>query len=292
MTLPALIWIIVFKYLTLAGLWIAFIDYKVRSGLFASQFVGLKNFEFLFSTDTAIRATRNTIVLNAMFIIAGLIFSLVLAWLFFEIYTSNLTRYYQTLILLPRFISWVVVSYFVYALLAADTGVVNGVLKSFGITTSSWYRNPVPWPFILLAASLWHGVGLSSLIYLSGMIAIDPQLYEAARIDGANRWQQFRFVTFPILLPLVIINLLLALAYVLNADFGLFFQVTRDQQLLYPSTDVLDTYIYRSLIVTKTISMAAAAQFYQSFVGFILVIGANSVVRRIERSRNESLALF
>jgi putative aldouronate transport system permease protein len=124
------------------------------------------------------------------------------------------------------------------------------------------------------------------------MIAIDPQLYEAARIDGASRWHQFRFVTLPILLPLIIINLLLSLAYVLNADFGLFFQVTRDQQLLYPSTDVLDTYIYRSLIVTKTISMAAAAQFYQSIVGFVLVIVANGLVRRIERARGESLALF
>jgi putative aldouronate transport system permease protein len=292
MTLPALIWIIVFKYLTLAGVWIAFIDYKVRTGLFASQFVGLKNFEFLFSTDTAIRATRNTILLNAMFISIGLVVSLSVAWLLFEIYASRFTRYYQTLILLPRFISWVVVSYFVYALLAADTGVVNSVLKQLGIAPLSWYRTTEPWPFILLAVSLWHGVGLSSLIYLSGMIAIDTQLYEAARIDGASRWQQFRYITFPILLPLVIINMLLALAYVLNADFGLFFQVTRDQQLLYPVTDVLDTYIYRSLIVTKTISMAGAAQFYQSFVGFILVIVANAVVRRIERSRNESLALF
>jgi putative aldouronate transport system permease protein len=292
MTLPALIWIIVFKYLTLAGVWIAFIDYKVRTGMFASQFVGLKNFKFLFSTDTALRATRNTLILNAMFITVGLFASLIVAWLLFSIYTSKMTRYYQTLILLPRFISWVVVSYFVYALLAAENGVVNSVLKSLGVSTSSWYRNPAPWPFILLAVSLWHGVGLSSLIYLSGMIAIDPQLYEAARIDGASRWHQFRFVTLPILLPLIIINLLLSLAYVLNADFGLFFQVTRDQQLLYPSTDVLDTYIYRSLIVTKTISMAAAAQFYQSIVGFVLVIVANGLVRRIERARGESLALF
>lgn len=292
MTLPALIWIIVFKYLTLAGVWIAFLDYKVRTGLFASQFVGLKNFEFLFSTDTAIRATRNTILLNALFISVGLVVSLSVAWLLFEIYSSRFTRYYQTLILLPRFISWVVVSYFVYALLAADTGVVNSVLRQVGIAPVSWYRTTEPWPLILLAVSLWHGVGLSSLIYLSGMIAIDTQLYEAARIDGASRWQQFRYITFPILLPLVIINMLLALAYVLNADFGLFFQVTRDQQLLYPVTDVLDTYIYRSLIVTKTISMAGAAQFYQSFVGFILVISANAVVRRIERSRNETLALF
>lgn len=292
MTLPALTWIVVFKYVTLAGVWIAFIDYKVRSGLFASQFVGLRNFEFLFSTATALRATRNTILLNLLFIICGLGFSLLVAWLIFEIYTSKFTRYYQTLILLPRFISWVVVSYFVYALLSADTGVVNKLLKAVGLSAISWYRNPAPWPFILLVVSLWHSVGLASLIYLSGMIAIDPQLYEAARIDGASRWSQFRLITLPILLPLVIINLLLSIAYVLNADFGLFFQVTRDQQLLYPTTDVLDTYIYRSLIVTKTISMAGAAQFYQSFVGFILVILANTLVRRIERSRDESLALF
>jgi len=291
MALPALLWLLVFKYLTLFGSWIAFTDYKVRRGIFGSDFVGLQNFEFLFATDTAIRATRNTVLLNLLFIFVGTVFSLFVAWLIFEVYTSRFTRYYQTLLLLPRFISWVVVSYFVFALLSADKGLINSALKSFGFDAVSWYTSPDYWPIILLLVSIWAGVGISSLIYLSGMLAIDPQLYEAAQIDGANKWQQFTRITFPMILPLVVINLLLAMAYIMNADFGLFFQVTRNQPLLYPTTDVLDTYIYRSLTVTRNVSMAAAAQFYQSIVGFALVIFFNWIVRRIERE-DEPLSLF
>lgn len=291
MSLPALIWILIFKYLPLFGVWIAFTDFKVRRGVFGSEFVGLKNFEFLFATDTALRATRNTIVLNILFISAGMVVALFVAWMLFEVYTSRLTRYYQTLLLLPRFISWVVVSYFVYALLATDNGLINNTLRNLGIMPVSWYTNPQPWPIILLLTSLWSGVGISSLIYLSGMLAIDPQLYEAARIDGAGKWQQFASITFPIILPLVVINLLLSMAYIMSADFGLFFTVTRDQSLLYPATDVLDTFIYRSLIVTNNVSMAAAAQFYQSIIGFGLVLLFNWIVRRIERA-DEPLSLF
>jgi putative aldouronate transport system permease protein len=291
MALPALLWLLVFKYLTLFGIWVAFTNYKVRRGVFGSEFVGLENFQFLFATETALRATRNTITLNLMFIFFGTIVALFVAWLLYEVYNSHLTRYYQTLLLLPRFISWVVVSYFTYALLATENGLINTTLRNLGLQGISWYTSPQHWPGILLLVSIWSGVGISSLIYLSGMLAIDIQLYEAARIDGANKWQQFAHITFPMILPLLVINLLLAMAYIMNADFGLFFQVTRNQPLLYPTTDVLDTYIYRSLIVTQNVSMAAAAQFYQSIVGFLLVLFFNWVVRRIERA-DEPLSLF
>lgn len=291
MALPALLWLFIFKYLTLFGIWIAFTEYRVRRGVFGSEFVGLENFQFLFATETAWRATRNTILLNLMFIFFGAVFALFVAWLLYEVYSSRLTRYYQTLLLLPRFVSWVVVSYFVYALLATENGLINITLRNLGLEGLSWYSTPDYWPVILLIISLWSGVGFGSLIYLSGMLAIDSQLYEAARIDGANRWRQFRSITFPIILPLVVINVLLSMAYIMNADFGLFFQVTRDQPLLYATTDVLDTYIYRSLTVTQNVSMAAAAQFYQSIVGFLLVIFFNWVVRRIERA-DEPLSLF
>jgi putative aldouronate transport system permease protein len=291
MALPALIWLFVFKYLTLFGIWIAFTDYRVRRGIFGSEFVGLDNFRFLFATDAAVRATINTITLNLLFIAGGVIAALFVAWLLFEVYNSHLTKYYQTLLLLPRFISWVVVGYFVYALLATDNGLINMFLRSVGLEPVAWYNSPEHWRMILLLTSLWSGVGISSLIYLSGMLAIDTQLFEAARIDGANRWQIFSRITFPIILPLVVINLLLSMAYILNADFGLFYQVTRNQPLLYPVTDVLDTYIYRSLVVTQNVSMAAAAQFYQSIVGFVLVIFFNWVVRRIERA-DDPMALF
>jgi putative aldouronate transport system permease protein len=291
MASPALIWIIIFKYITLFGTWIAFTDYKVRRGVFGSDFVGLDNFRFLFATETALRATRNTILLNLLFISAGVVFSLFVAWMLFEVYSSRRTKYYQTMLLLPRFISWVVVSYFVFALLATDNGLINTMLRNAGLPAIGWYASPQYWPVILMLVSLWAGVGIASLIYLSGMLAIDTQLYDAAKVDGANKWQQFRRITFPMILPLVIINLLLSLAYIMNADFGLFFQVTRNSAPLYPTTDVLDTFIYRSLIVTKDVSMAAAAQFYQSIIGFLLVITFNWIVRRIERA-DEPLSLF
>lgn len=291
MALPAMIWIILFKYVTLFGIWIAFTNYRARRGVFGSDFIGLKNFEFLFATDTAFRATRNTVLLNVLFITMGLGAALFVAWLLYEIYSSALTKFYQTMLLLPRFISWVIASYFVYALLATDNGVLNNLLRSFGADPVTWYASPQYWPVILLLASLWNGVGISSLIYLSGMLAIDTQLFEAARIDGASKWQQFRFITFPMVLPLVIINLLLSMAHIFSADFGLFFQVPRDQALLYSVTDVLDTFIYRSLLVTQNVSMAAAAQLYQSIVGFGLVLFFNWVVRRIERA-DEPLSLF
>lgn len=291
MASPALLWIVVFKYITLFGTWIAFTDYKVRRGVFGSDFVGLDNFRFLFATDTALRATRNTILLNILFIAAGVVFSLLIAWLLFEVYSSRRTKYYQTMLLLPRFISWVVVSYFVFSLLATDNGLINTTLRNMGLQPVAWYASPQYWPLILMMVSLWAGVGVASLIYLSGMLAIDTQLYDAAKVDGANKWQQFRRITFPMILPLVVINLLLSMAYIMNADFGLFYQVTRNQAALFPTTDVLDTFIYRSLIVTRDVSMAAAAQFYQSIIGFALVITFNWIVRRIER-KDEPLSLF
>jgi putative aldouronate transport system permease protein len=291
MALPALIWIFVFKYVTLFGVIIAFQDYKGRRGIAGSDWIGFKNFEFLFATDSAIRATRNTVLLNLMFIVVGLMVALFLAWLIFEIYSSIMTRFYQTMLLLPRFISWVIVSYFVFALLSTDNGVVNKFLQSIGREPVAWYNTPDIWPGVLLAVVLWGGAGIGSLIYLSGMLAIDPQLFEAAKIDGASKWQQYRFITFPMLRPLIVINLLLALGGIFSADFGLFYQVPRNQALLYPTTDVLDTFIYRSLIELQNVSMAAAANLYQALVGFVLVLTANWVVRRIE-SEDEPLSLF
>jgi len=291
MALPALIWIFIFKYVTLFGVVIAFQDYKGRRGIAGSDWIGFKNFEFLFATDSAVRATRNTVLLNLMFIGIGLVVALLLAWLIFEIYTSFMTKFYQTLLLLPRFISWVIVSYFIFALLSTDNGTINKFLESIGREPVSWYSTSEVWPGILLSVVLWSGAGIGSLIYLSGMLAIDPQLFEAAKIDGATKWQQYRYITFPMLRPLIVINLLLALGGIFSADFGLFFQVPRNQPLLYPTTDVLDTFIYRSLIELQNVSMAAAANLYQALVGFFLVLAANWVVRRIE-SEDEPLSLF
>ena len=291
MTIPAAAWIFLFKYVTMGGIAIAFLDYKPRRGVFGSEFIGLKNFEFLFSTEVAWRAARNTILLNLLFITVGLLFSLTVAWLLFNVYTSRVMRFYQTSLLLPNFISWVIVSFFVFALLKGDNGLVNTFLKNIGRQPIDWYSSPQYWPIILLLAYLWQSVGWGSLIYLSGMLGIEPEIFEAATMDGASRFQQFSRITLPLILPLIILNLLLAIGHIFNADFGLFYQVPRDQGALYPTTDVLDTFIYRALINLQNIGMASAAQFYQSVVGFILVMLSNWAVRRLS-PRDQDLSLF
>lgn len=280
-----------FKYLTIGGIGIAFLDYKPRRGILGSEFVGFKNFEFLFATEQAMRATRNTVLLSLLFLVVGMVAALTVAYLIYQVYQSRATRFYQTFLLLPNFISWVIVSYFVFAFLATENGLVNSLLKARGGDPIPFYSTPGWWPLILLLASLWNGLGWSSLIYLSAMLGIDPQLFESATIDGAGKARQFFSITLPLILPIVTINLLLALSNIFAADFGLFFLVTRDAKALYATTDVLDTFIYRSLTGLGNVAMASAAQFYQSVVGFVLVLLANTAIRRVSRD-DRDIALF
>ena len=288
MALPGVIMLFVFAYLPMIGLVIAFKDYKFAEGIWGSAWVGLDNFRFLFGTDQAWRITRNTLLMNSLFIITGTVASLTIAILMNEIYTSKMSKYYQTMLFFPHFISWIIVSYFVFGFLNGDTGLVNKFLKLFGVDTIAWYRAPEYWPGILTLANLWNGVGFGSIVYLAGILGIDTQLFEAAKIDGATKWQQIRYIMLPMLLPLIIILVLLSIGRIFNADFGLFFFVPRDTPMLYSTTDVIDTFVYRSLVELGDISMAAAAGFYQSFVGFVMVVAANWIVRRI----NQDYSLF
>ncbi|MEM7531296.1 MAG: ABC transporter permease subunit [Chloroflexota bacterium] len=288
MALPGLIFLLVFAYLPMVGLVIAFKDYRFADGILGSAWVGFENFQFLFGTDTAWRITRNTLLMNSIFIATGTVASLAIAILMNEIYTSRLSKYYQTMLFFPYFISWVIVSYFVFGFLNGNNGIANQLLETVGVEGIPWYRSPEYWPAILTFANLWNGVGFGSIIYLAGILGIDPIYYEAAKIDGASKWQQVRYITLPLLLPLVIILVLLAIGRIFNADFGLFFFVPRDNSMLYSTTDVIDTFVYRSLVELGDISMAAAAGFYQSIVGFVMVIAANWIVRRV----NEDYSLF
>jgi putative aldouronate transport system permease protein len=281
MALPGVIMLLVFAYLPMVGLVIAFKDYRFADGLWGSAWVGFDNFRFLFGTDTAWRITRNTLLMNSLFIVTGTVVSLIIALLMNEVYTSWLSKYYQTMLFFPYFISWVIVSYFVFGFLNGETGIANQVLLALGLDKIEWYREPAYWPAILTAANLWNGVGFGSIVYLAGMLGIDTSYYEAAKIDGANKLQQIRFITLPLIMPLIIILILLSIGRIFNADFGLFFFVPRDNPMLYSSTDVIDTFVYRSLVQLGDISMAAAAGFYQSVVGFVLVVLANWLVRRI-----------
>lgn len=282
MALPGVILLFIFAYLPMFGIIIAFKDYRFVDGILGSQWVGFQNFQFLFGTDAAFRITRNTLLMNSLFIATTTVSSLLVAILLNEVYRSRMSKYYQTMLFFPYFISWVIVSYFVFAFLNGQTGIANQILRFFGGESINWYRSAEYWPLILTLANLWNGIGISSIIYLAGILGISPELFEAAKIDGAGKIQQIRFITLPLLYPLVIILVLLAIGRIFHADFGLFFFLPRSNPMLYSTTDVIDTFVYRSLVELGDISMAAAAGFYQSFVGFVLVIVANWIVRRVD----------
>lgn len=293
MVLPATVWFTLFSYLPMAGLVIAFKEYRYsRDGFLASiinsKWVGLENFKFLFSTNDAYIITRNTVLYNLAFIVLGLILSVGMAIVLSEIVNKKLAKFYQTGMFLPHFLSWVIVGYFVFSFLSYDRGVLNQLMEALGLERTQWYADPEHWPLIIILVNLWKGVGYSSVIYLAAITGFDKSLYEAAMIDGANKWQQIRRITIPLLIPIVTILTLLNIGKIFYADFGLFYQVPRDSGALYSVTNVIDTYVYRGLKATGEIGMSTAAGFYQSVVGFILVITSNYIVRKF----NKDNALF
>ncbi|GGD88043.1 ABC transporter permease [Paenibacillus nasutitermitis] len=293
MVLPGTIWFFFFSYLPMAGTVIAFKEYRMsQDGFLASilnsKWVGLDNFKFLFSTEDAYVITRNTILYNVVFIILGLVLAVGLAIVLVEIVNKRLSKIYQTAIFLPYFLSWVIVGYFVFSFLSADKGLVNQFLTYIGMERINWYADPQKWPYLLVIINMWKTVGYSSVVYLAAIIGIDKSLYEAAMIDGASKWDQIKNITIPMLKPLMTILTLLAIGRVFYADFGLFYQITRDSGMLYSTTNVIDTYVYRGLKLTGEIGMSTAAGLYQSAIGFILVMTSNWVVRKF----NKDNALF
>lgn len=288
MVLPGALWFLFFSYLPMFGTIIAFKEYRVSRGgfwasLFNSNWIGWKNFEFLFSTNDAFTITRNTLLYNIAFIFLGLVLSVFMAIVLSEIANKKLAKIYQTGMFLPYFLSWVIVGYFTFSFLSSDRGLLNKVFESFGWETVSWYSEPKAWPFILVIVSLWKSVGYNSVVYLASIMGIDKSLYEAAMIDGASKFQQIKAITLPMLKPIIIIMTLLAVGRIFYADFGLFYQIPRDSGALYSVTNVIDTYVYRGLKVTGEIGMSTAAGLYQSVVGFALVMISNYVVRKLDK---------
>lgn len=282
MILPGAVYLLINNYLPMFGLVIAFKDINFRKGIFGSEWVGLKNFEYLFTTSDAWIITRNTLLYNIAFIVLGIIFGVTFAILLNEIRQKILLRTYQTIILLPHLVSWVVISYFTYAMLSVDTGMINkSILPLFGIEGISWFTEPKYWPFILTIMNIWKGFGFSCVVYFSSIVGINKEYYEAAQLDGASRLQQIFRITIPMIKPTIITLLLLNLGRTFYSDFGLFYQVPMNSGMLFSTTNVIDTYVFRSLMQIGNIGMSAAAGFYQSIVGFIMVIGANLIVRKV-----------
>ena len=285
MAVPGLFIVFVFSYLPMVGIVIAFEKFSFEKGLFGSPWVGFENFYYLFATADAWRITYNTLFLNALFIVCTLIVSLIFALLFNEVRSRWALRFYQSVIFYPFFISWVIVGYFVFGLLSNEKGVVNSWLVQWGLSPVSWYTSPEYWPAILVIVYIWKNTGYFSVIYLAGMLGINSEYYEASKIDGANRLQQVYYITLPLIMPLIVIMTLLQIGRIFYADFGLFYNVTRDSGLLYSTTDVIDTYVYRSLRVVGDLGMASAAGFYQAVVSFVLVVTANWLVRVYDKDK-------
>ncbi|NEW06278.1 sugar ABC transporter permease [Paenibacillus sp. SYP-B3998] len=290
MVLPVTVWFVLFSYFPMFGTVIAFKQFRIhRDGFFASiansKWIGFENFKFLFGTQDAYIITRNTLLYNTVFIVLGLVFAVLFAIMLNELGGKKLSKWYQTGMLLPYFISWVVVGYFVFAFLSMDKGLLNRWLELFGVKSIQWYNEPKYWPYILTLTSLWKWIGVNSVIYLASIVGIDKSYYEAAMIDGASKWQQIRNITIPFLTPLMIILTLLAIGRIFYSDFGLFYQVTFDSGPLYATTQVVDTYVFRALRNSGQIGMSAAAGLYQSFVGFILVLFCNYIVKKIDKDQ-------
>lgn len=287
LALPTVIWYIVFSFLPLFGLIIAFKKFRMGGqgffmNLIQSEWVGLENFRFLFATQDAYIIIRNTLLYNIVFIVLGIVIPVTLAIMLSQIYNARLAKTYQTTMFLPHFLSWVVVSYFVFAFLSTDKGLANQILTRTGKEGIQWYLDPKYWPFILTFMSVWKTSGYNMVVYLASITSIDRSYYEAAMIDGANKWQQTRFITLPMMKPIVIIMFILAVGRIFNADFGLFYQIPRNSGALFDVTNVIDTYVYRALSGTGNIGMSSAAALFQSVIGCLTIIGANLIVRKID----------
>jgi len=283
MALPGLIYLFINNYMPLPGIIIAFKKYSAKLGIFGSPWVGLKNFQFLFKTSDAWIITRNTLLYNFGFIIINTVLAILVAIILSEL-RSRMKKFYQSAILLPNLISIVIVSYLVFAFLSVDNGFINKtILPLFGINPVKWYSDTSPWPFILILVSAWRSVGYMCIIYLAAIIGFDKSYYEAALIDGASKMQQIFRITIPLLKPTIILLTMMAIGRIFYSDFGLFYQVPQNQGALYSVTNTIDTYVYRGLLQLGNIEMSSAAGFYQSVVGFILVLSANLLLRKIDR---------
>lgn len=280
LVLPAAIYTLLFGYLTLPYIIMAFENYNFKLGLLGSPFVGLKNFEFFFRSSNAAMITWNTVYLNVIFITTGTIASIVLALMLNEIRQKQYLKVMQSTLLFPNFLSWIIVQYVVFALLSSENGWLNSVFESLGMARISMYSNADNWPFILALVRIWKGAGMGSVIYMAAIAGMDEGLYEAARIDGATKLKQIWHITLPLLVPTILILTLMAVGKIFYGDFQMIYALVGDNGILLKRTDVIDTFVYRALRQTGDPSAAMAVGLYQAVVGFIMVYGSNRLVRK------------
>lgn len=290
LSLPTVIWYAIFSFLPMFGVIIAFKNYRNIPGkgfigsLFGSEWAGFNNFLFLFKTSDTGIMLRNTIGYNLLFIILGIIIPVALAIMISNLYSQKFAKVCQTAMFLPHFMSWVVASYFLFAFLSPDQGLVNSMITSLGGTPISWYGDDAVsyWPFILTVMNIWKGTGYGMVVYLATITGIDSTFYEAAVIDGASKWQQIVKITLPMLKPIIIIMFIMNIGKIFNSDFGLFYQVPRGSGALNSATLTIDVYVFRALRTMGDISMSSAAALFQSVCGCITILVANGIVKKVD----------
>ena len=282
---PVVIWVAMFCYAPMFGIILAFKDLDYAKGIFGSSWCGFENFQFLFHTKDAWVITRNTIGYNLVWIPLGIMVAVFLAILFDVLgrrRVNMFTKINQTMSIMPHFLSWVVISYFVDTLLNMDKGFINNIMSLFGKDTVNWYSVSKYWPYILTVANLWKSIGYSSIVYYATIKGFNSDYYEAAWIDGASWWQQTRFITLPQLLPIIMILGIMSIGGILNSDFGLFYIIPKNSGILYSVTSTLDTYIYNAMTTGSDLGATSAVSFYKSVVGFVLILGANKLVKKLD----------
>ena len=288
LALPAIMYALVFKYIPIAGLTIAFQDFNPLKGLFGSRLVGFDNFKFFFRGSAWLSITINTLYLNALFIITGTVTSVILAIMITELGKGMFVKINQSLMIFPHFISFVVVAMFAQAFIGTDNGYINGLLKFLGLKPISFYMSPKIWPAVLVIIKIWKEAGYGAIIYIAAIVGIDRGIYEAARIDGASRLQVIFRITIPLLKDTVILLTILNVGKIFYGDFGMIYALVGNNSLLFSTTDIIDTYVFRSVLSSGSFGMTAAIGLYQSVIGFILVVTTNQMVRRY----NPDAAIF
>ena len=281
MLVPGFLYLLINNYIPMIGIFIAFKKVDYSKGIFKSDWVGLKNFKVLFSTQDAWIITRNTLLYNIAFIVLGLLTGLIVGLCLYELFSKRLQKIYQTTILIPQLISMIIVAYIVYAFLSNEVGMVNSWLGEG--KEINFYAEPKYWPFILTFVHIWKGLGYNAIIFLSSICGIDKNLYDAAKVDGASKWKQLIHVTLPQLKPTVITLFLLSCGRIFYSDFGLFYQVTQHAGALTNITSTIDVYVYKALMVNNNIATSSAAGAFQAIVGFLLVITVNGIVKKVDR---------
>ena len=279
---PAVLLTFIFNYIPMVGIIIAFKNYKFNLGIFGSNWVGFKNFEAFLSSSSFPMLLKNTVWMNVLFISTGVAAAVILAILLYQITSRKMIKTMQTILILPNFISWVLVAYLVYIFLAPDTGTLNFILSKFGVPEVQWYATPGAWPWILTISMIWKCVGMDSVMYYAALMGTADAIIEAARVDGATKWQINWHILIPSLIPLVLTLTILKIGNIFRGDFGLFYNVPRNVGILYETTDVFDTYIFRMTRDTPNFSLSSSAGLLQSVVGFVTVVLTNFASKKID----------